>query len=135
MPRLILLVRREAGMQTQAVRWFLGHPYPLPCAVSGGSSAPLFSFPQPLLFLLSWTAQAAISKWHRLGSLNNRHLYPGWGGAQWTEYWTKWSLVRFPVTAHAWVVGQVPSWGHARGNHTLMFLSSFSLPSPLSKNK
>ena len=21
-----------------------------------------------------------------------------------------------PVRAHAWVVGQVPSWGHARGN-------------------
>ena len=29
-----------------------------------------------------------------------------------------------------------PSEGHMRGNHTLMFLSfSFSLPSPLSKNK
>ena len=50
---------------------------------------------------------------------------------------TKRSLVRFPVRAHAWVVNQVPSRGHdARGNHTLMFLSlSFSLPSPLSKNK
>ena len=35
---------------------------------------------------------------------------------------------------HAWVVGQVPSRGHARGNHTLLFLSlSFSLP--LSKKK
>ena len=44
-------------------------------------------------------------------------------------------LVWFPVTVHAWVAGQVPSRGHARGNHTLMFLSlSFSLPSPLSKN-
>ena len=30
------------------------------------------------------------------------------------------------------VVGQVPSWGCVRGNHTLMFLS---LPSPPSKNK
>ena len=49
---------------------------------------------------------------------------------------TKRSPVRFPVRAHAWVVGQVPSRGHTRGNHTLMFLSlSFSLPSPLSKNK
>ena len=38
--------------------------------------------------------------------------------------------------AHAWVAGQVPGWGHARGNHTLMFLSlSFSFPSPLYKNK
>ena len=34
------------------------------------------------------------------------------------------------------VAGQVPSWGHARGNHALMFFSlSFSLPSLLSKNK
>ena len=49
---------------------------------------------------------------------------------------TKGSLDRFPVRAHAWVVGQVPSRGGARGNHTLMFLSlPFSLPSPLSKNK
>ena len=43
--------------------------------------------------------------------------------------------VQFQVRAHAWVVGQAPSWGHVRSNH-LMFLSvSFSLPAPLSKNK
>ena len=49
---------------------------------------------------------------------------------------TKGSLVQFPVRAHAWVVGQVPSGGHVRGNHTLMFLSLFfSHHSPLSKNK
>ena len=54
---------------------------------------------------------------------------------------TKGSLVRFPVRAHAWVVGQVSSvcvcgGGVLRRNHTLMFLSlSFSFPSPLSKNK
>ena len=49
---------------------------------------------------------------------------------------TKGSSVQFPVRAQAWVVGQVPSKGHTRGNHTLMFLFlSFSLPSPLSKNK
>ena len=48
---------------------------------------------------------------------------------------TKGSLVWFPVRAHGWVAGQVPSKGCARGNHTLMFLSLlFSLP-PLSKNK
>ena len=57
--------------------------------------------------------------------------------AQWIErgLWTKGSPVRFPVRAHAWVAGQVPSRGCVRGNHTLMFLSSFSLLSPLSKNK
>ena len=44
---------------------------------------------------------------------------------------TEGSLVQFPVRAHAWVVGQVPSAGHRKGNHTLMCLSlSFSLPSP-----
>ena len=31
-----------------------------------------------------------------------------------------------PNGAHAWVAGQVPSCGCTRGNHTLMFLSSFS---------
>ena len=34
-------------------------------------------------------------------------------------------LVRFPVGAHAWVVGWVPSRGRMRGNHTLMFLPPF----------
>ena len=59
------------------------------------------------------------------------------GVAQWIEYGlrTKGSPVQFPVRAHAWVADQVPSGGHVRGNRTLMFLSSFSLPFPLSKNK
>ena len=49
--------------------------------------------------------------------------------------WIKGSLVRFSVRAHAWVAGQVPSRGHSRGNLTLMFLSLFLFPSPLSENK
>ena len=60
------------------------------------------------------------------------------GVAQWIEHrlQTKGSLVWFPVRAHAWVVGQVPSRGRMRGNHILMLISlSFSFPSPLSKNK
>ena len=36
---------------------------------------------------------------------------------------TKGSPVRFPVRAHAWVVGQVPTGGRVRGTYTLMFLS------------
>ena len=46
------------------------------------------------------------------------------GVTQWmsTGLQTKGSPVRVPVRAHAWVVSQVPSRGHARGNHTLMFL-------------
>ena len=48
---------------------------------------------------------------------------------------TKGSVVRFPIRAHAWVAGQVPSRGRMRGNHSLMLLPlSFSLPSSLSKN-
>ena len=43
---------------------------------------------------------------------------------------TKGSPVWFPVRARAWVAGQVPSGGHTRGNHTLMF-PSLSLPLPL----
>ena len=48
---------------------------------------------------------------------------------------SKESLVWFPVRAHAWVVGKVPSRGRARDNHTLMFFSlSFSFPYPLKIN-
>ena len=42
---------------------------------------------------------------------------------------TKGSLVRFPVRAHTWVAGQVPSWEHARGTQLVFFLL------PLSENK
>ena len=58
--------------------------------------------------------------------------------AQWIEHGLriKGLLVQFPVRAHAWVVGQVPSRGIMRDSHTLIFLSlSFSFTSPLSKNK
>ena len=48
---------------------------------------------------------------------------------------TKGSQVQFPVRAHAWVVGQVPSRGHVRGNYTLMFLSLSLPPFPSLKKK
>ena len=60
------------------------------------------------------------------------------GVAQWIDCWPAiYSVARsIPSQAQAWVVGQVPSRGRVRGNHTLMFLSlSFSFPSRLSKNK
>ena len=48
--------------------------------------------------------------------------------------WTKGSQVQFPVRAHAWVAGQVPSKRCMTGDHALMFLFlSFSLPSSLKK--
>ena len=50
--------------------------------------------------------------------------------------WTKGSQVRFPVGAHAWAAGQVPSGWCMRWNHILMFLYlSFSPCFLLSKNK
>ena len=53
-----------------------------------------------------------------------------------TSPWNKRSPVQLLIRAHAWVVGQVPSWRHMKGNHTLMFLSLFfSLPAPLSKER
>ena len=60
------------------------------------------------------------------------------GVAEWTEHWsaTKGSPVRFLVRVRAWVASQVPSRGHTRGNHTLMFSSlSPSLPLSLNINK
>ena len=71
-------------------------------------------------------------------SLNNNNTWALDGVAQWLEHRlrTKGSPVRFPVRARTWAAGQVSRGGHVRGNHTLLFLSlSFSLPSPLSKNK
>ena len=53
-----------------------------------------------------------------------------------THLQTTGSLVQFPVRAPDWVAGQVPSEGHMRGNHTLIFLSlSFSLPFHLKISK
>ena len=51
-----------------------------------------------------------------------------WLGGLSAILWTKGSLVRFLVRAHTWVMGQVPSAGHTRGNHALMFLSLFLPP-------
>ena len=51
--------------------------------------------------------------------------------------WTKGAQVQFPARAHAWVAGQVSSWGRARGNQS-MFLSNINVsPAPFlpSKNK
>ena len=41
---------------------------------------------------------------------------------------TKGLAVQFPVRAHAWVAGQVPSRVCVKGNHTLMFLTPLFLP-------
>ena len=58
-----------------------------------------------------------------------------------TSLKTKRSPVRFPVRAHAWVVGQVPIWGCVRGNQSMFLwhidvsLPLFLLPSSLSRSK
>ena len=62
------------------------------------------------------SALASVAQWIEHGPVNQR---------------VTGQRVQFPVRAHAWVAGQVPSGGHMRSNHTLMFLSlSFSFPSP-----
>ena len=38
---------------------------------------------------------------------------------------TKGLPVQYPVREYAWVAGQVPSRGHMKSNHTLMFLSLY----------
>ena len=68
----------------------------------------------------------------------NKKLWPWlvWLSGLSASLWTERSLVRFPVRAHAWVAGQVREATNWCISCTLMFLSlSFSLPSPLSKNK
>ena len=52
------------------------------------------------------------------------------------DFQTGGSPVRIPVRAHAWVAGQVSSWGCARSNQS-MYLShiNVSLLCSLSKNK
>ena len=47
-----------------------------------------------------------------------------------TSLQTEGSPVLFPIGAHAWVAGQVPSWGCVRGNQ-LMFLSHTDVSLPL----
>ena len=81
-------------------------------------------------------------EWRQSGTCTSDEMLLG--PKKWMEPWLVWLTglsaglqtqglsVQFPVRAHAWVKGQVPSRVRARGNHTSMFLSlSFSLPSPL----
>ena len=87
-----------------------------------------------------WNTKVRIHsvKLFRLFSIKDFHIPPRlvWVSGLSAGLRTKGSPVRFPVRAHAWVAGPVPSRGHTRGNHTLMFLPlSFYLLSPLSKNK
>ena len=52
-----------------------------------------------------------------------------WLGRLITGLQTRRLQVRFPVRARAWVVGQVLSWGYARGNQLISLLHiNVSLP-------
>ena len=54
--------------------------------------------------------------------LNNKKVaWLVWLSGLSASLWYKGSLVQFPVRAHAWVLGHVPSTGYMRGNCTLMF--------------
>ena len=54
------------------------------------------------------------------------------GVAQWIEHWSvnQRASCLTPSQDTCLCCSQVPSWGHARGNHTLMFLPFFLLPFP-----
>ena len=67
----------------------------------------------------------------RMGRIWEMCSRPGWYGCQLsTSLQTEGSPVRFLVRAHAWVAGQVPSWGRARDNW-LMYLSLIDVSLPL----
>ena len=57
------------------------------------------------------------------------------GVAQWIECWpaNQRPLIQFPLKAHAWVAGQAPSWGCARGNG-LMYLLHIDVSLPPSSS-
>ena len=61
---------------------------------------------------------------------NDVELWLVWLSGLSTSLRTEGSPVWFPVRAHFWVAGQVPSRGWVRGNHTLMFLSLALFLSP-----
>ena len=104
------------------------------CAVSGTGPREMRTEHWTLLSLslpLQWGLQHQP---HWVAS-RNKEISPGLvrlSGLS-TDLWTKGSLVQFPVRAHAWVMGQVPSRGHMRSKHALMFPSLSPLPSPLSE--
>ena len=82
----------------------------------------------PISWILNFLSHYVLSM-----MLLNKICWPWlvWLSGLSASLWTKGSPVWFLVRAHAWVIGQVPSRGHARGNHTLMFLSlSFYIPIP-----
>ena len=90
-----------------------------------------------LVRVLSQYAQV-VGSTRGQGIYKNQPMSPGWcGSVDWVlDCELKRVADLFPVGAHAWVVGLVPSGGHMRGNHALMLLSlSFSFLSPLYKNK
>ena len=124
-----------SGFLSQAAFWLLyilmGHRYgslsQSPPALTGQLSW-LERYPNmPRLQVQSpIRAHTSINPWPWLVWLNGLS----------TSLRAKGSPVRFSLKAHAWVVGQVPSRGSTRGNHTLMFLSlSPSLPPCLKINK
>ena len=66
-------------------------------------------------------------------NVEDYRYWPGWcGSVDWVSACEPKGLWFNAQSGHRPGVGQVPSWGRIRGNHTLVFLSlSFSLPSPL----
>ena len=101
---------------------------------------PYFSVVKPFsIDIIRVTSLFMIECWQRYerrGEEQNYYPWLVWLSGLSAGLWTRGLLVQFQVRVHACVVGQVPSTGCVRGNHTLMFLpKSFFHPSPLSESK
>ena len=76
-----------------------------------------FSTPLPFPGAGSWLSVFQINKYFLF---EKKGFLPWlvWLSGLNASLWTQRLPVGFPVRAHAWVAGQVPTWGHMRGNYT-----------------
>ena len=100
-----------------------------------GSPTPIYSahcsrinLPKAQIWSCYFNAQVPSMAPHCLS--NNQSPRLVWLSGLSTGLWMERSLVWFRVRAHAWLSGQVPSWGHVRGNQ-LMYLLHIDVFLPL----
>ena len=99
--------------------------------------------PHSCLPALNRSGETYLAPWHHV-YIHHTYSFPSkkkmytlpwlvWLSGLSTGLWTKGSPVWFPVRAHAWVAGQVPSWGVCVWcfSCTSMFLSQIDVSLPL----
>ena len=134
------LVKCVQGHKPKLQHHLLSHqgaPWAQWCSASFNSLLILCVFPWSSVCLCSHYIHgglAVVTEWilneSTLKVFNKPWLV--WLSGLSTCLWTKGSPVRFPVRAHAWVVGQVPSWErmHKRQPHIDVSIPLFVLPFP-----